>query len=399
MKILQITNKVPVPPKDGGSIATYRLSQGLINQGQEVHLLAMNTSKHFVPGEVIESYEKDNFSITAVNINTRIKPLKAFGNLIFSRLPYNAVRFLSKDFEDVLVSLLHQIKPGLIIIENLYPAAYLKLIRENSDSPVVYRAHNIESEIWERTAINSKGIKKWYIRNLAKRIKRLETLLINKYDLLVPITERDSIWFSGMGNLKPTFVLPTGYYINGGNSAPAITGEPTIAHLGALDWHPNQEGLLWFVRNIMPELRNKIPGLKFHIAGRNSPAWFKKEITREGIVFHGEIEDAATFITKHPVHVVPLFSGSGMRIKIIEAMAYGRAVVTTTLGTEGIPTENGRNILVADGNSNFLDAVMKVLGDREYCLSIGENAFNFVKDELDNDRLVARLLSFLKENL
>ena len=399
MKILQITNKVPVPPKDGGSIASFRLAEGLAAGGHEVHLLAMNTSKHFIEESIIKGYEKKNITIRTSYVNTRINPFRALSNLLFSRLPYNAVRFISRDFREKLITSLISINPDIIILENLYPALYLKDIRSTSISPVVYRAHNVESEIWQRAACNARSLRKWYLKILARRIKRFETGILNKYDFLVPITERDALSLNKLGNTKPVYVLPTGFPLSGKPSAMTDSTGSKIAHLGALDWLPNQEGLLWFIEKVLPRLRKIYPDIEFHLAGRNAPQWLEKRISVDGVIYHGEITDARKFIESHQIHIVPLFSGSGMRIKILEAMALGKTIVTTSLGTEGIDTRNDQNILIADNVDDFTERVLKGLEDPVFCREIGENAFTFVSEKLNNDKLVTGLLDFLKKNL
>ena len=399
MKILQITNKVPVPPKDGGSIASIRLAEGLAILGHKVQMLAMNTSKHFVEPDIIRNFEKPNLAIMAVPVDTGIHPHKALYNLLFSKMPYNAVRFISSDFRKALTDLLKNINPDLIILENLYPAAYLKDIRELTNAQVVYRAHNVEYEIWRRTADKTKGLRKWYLGILANRIKKFETDLINRYDFLVPITKRDARALDEMGNTKPSFVLPTGYIGEHTNYPTIVFNKQAVAHLGALDWMPNQEGLIWFVDKVWPLLRKEIPELEFHLAGRNAPKWFEKRIIGTGIIYHGEIEDAENFLQTFPIHIVPLFSGSGMRIKIVEAMANGRVVVTTTIGTEGIDTQDKINILVADTPSSFSSTIVEAISDPVYCQEIGKNAFTFVVDKLNNEKLVTGFMQFLNSNI
>lgn len=399
MKILQITNKVPVPPKDGGSIASFRLAEGLAANGQDVHILAMNTSKHFVERSVIDSFERDKLKITAVFVNTRIKPLKALWNLLFSKLPYNAVRFVSREFRKKLLNSIFVFNPDVIILENLYPALYINDIRAVSTAPVAYRAHNLEYEIWKRSAEKSRFLKKGYLKILARRIKQFETGIINEYDILVPITKRDSAALDQLGNKKPSYVLPTGFPQPEKITTSWDSSEQSIAQLGALDWLPNQEGLIWFIEKVLPIVRKEKPDLLFHLAGRNAPAWFEKKIKAEGVVYHGEIEKANEFIQAHQIHIVPLFSGSGMRIKILEAMAMGKTIITTSLGTEGIETENNQNILIADNQEEFSKQILRAVEDPAFCREIGENAYNFVTDKLNNNNLVRGLLDFLKERL
>lgn len=399
MKILQITNKVPVPPKDGGSIASLRLSEGLESLGSKVQVLAMNTSKHFVNQDIINSFEKPGLEITSVWMNTKIRPFKALSNLLFSRMPYNAVRFISSEFREKLIEILKSSKPDLIILENLYPAAYLKDIRDNTSSPVIYRAHNIEYEIWQRTASNSKGLRKMYLNILARRIKRFETGIINNYDLLVPITQRDADSLNKLGNSKPVFVLPSGYQRTKSEISEIKLVNPGVAHLGALDWLPNQEGILWFIDKVWPILQKGMPDIVFNIAGRNAPKWLECKLAKPGINYLGEICDAGEFLNSNPIHIVPLFSGSGMRIKIVEAMAHGRAVVTTSLGTEGIDTKHGENILIADSEKVFAECIMKLIENEEYCREIGKNASTFVDEKLNNKKLVSEFLDFLGKTI
>ncbi len=399
MKILQITNKVPVPPKDGGSIASLRLSEELAKQGNQVWILAMNTSKHYVDHKTIDSFQNPNMKIIPVNVDTRIRPLKAIMNLLFSKMPYNAVRFISSEFRNKLTTLLKEKNPDLVILENLYPAAYIQDIRNSTSSPIAYRAHNVEFEIWERTANNAGGIKKWYLKVLTKRIHRFEKNLINKYDFLVPITKRDEDALERMGNKKPSYVLPTGYAMKRTSCPELNLDKPIIAHLGALDWLPNQEGILWFIDEVWPNLKKEIPDIEFHLAGRNAPEWFEKRLAGKEIEYHGEIDDAEKFILSYPIHVVPLFSGSGMRIKIVEAMAHGRVVVTTNIGTEGIDTQHIKNIIIADTPAAFSNAIIDIISNEAFCREIGENAFNFVANKLNNEKLVSGFLEFLNKNI
>ncbi len=397
MKILQLTNKVPYPPRDGGAIASLTLARELSRAGNEVVVLAMNTSKHFVDQQNTTGKPVEEIQWEIIPVNTDIRWYNALANLLFSRLPYNATRFISSEYREKLRSLLTENSFDFIILDNLYTALYLKDIRACTQAPVVLRSHNIEHEIWSRTAKSSIGFKRMYLTILANRIRRFELSLINKYDALIPITTRDAGHFMNFGNKKPCHVLPTGMDVpalDGNQQAPSAV---TVAHLGALDWLPNQNGIRWFIKLVWPIVRREIHGIEFHLAGRNAPERFEAQISAPGVVYHGEIDHAADFIREHAIFIVPLFSGSGMRIKLLDYMAAGRATVTTTIGAEGIPVEDGREAFITDQPEEFAAHIIALARNPELCSTIGGNAVTFVKTRFDNQVLIGQLIEFLKK--
>jgi glycosyltransferase involved in cell wall biosynthesis len=393
MNILQIANKFPYPPKDGGSIATLSLSRSFAALGHKVTVLAINTSKHFVDPAVIPAELSSQIRFISVRVDTEIRIRKLIMNFFFSGMPYNAERFISPEFDKALKDLLDSGTFDIIQLEGLYLAPYLQTIRKHSNAKIVMRAHNIEHEIWQRTVAQQKGLKKWYIGNLAGRIRRMEVKFLNSYDAVLPITSRDAGILKKLGCHLPSHVVPLG--VNAGELFPdhSTLEFPSVFHIGALDWMPNQEGLTWFFENAWGKILEKYPGLHFYLAGRNAPKHFKS-LPYPNIVFSGEVEDAYSFIRSKAVMVVPILSGSGMRIKIIEGMALGKAIVTTSIGTEGIATTHGRDILVADDPVQFARSVCTLIEDRNYCMEIGENARNFVTVHYDNFTITSSLVKF-----
>jgi len=397
MRILQLMNKVPWPPKDGGAIACLNMTKGFSMLGHEVTVLSMNTSKHHIRIKDMPADVRSKADFRLVEVPASINWIEATLNLLFSRLPYNAQRFISDEFSHELAKVLTEKSFDVIQLEGLYLCPYIPVIRKYSKALIAYRAHNIEYEIWERTATLSEGFRSKYLRNLSKRIKRFEVSYLNSYDLLVPITDRDGIILDKLGNTKPRHTSQTG--IDFASLVPTARKLefPSLFHIGALDWAPNQEGLIWFFNHCWPKIHQENPDLKFYLAGRNAPEWFERIIKLEGVVYLGEINDAYDFINSKAVMVVPLFSGSGMRIKIIEGMALGKPIVTTDIGTEGIPTENGKNILIANDADRFTDAITQLINDRELSNRIGKSAIGFIQEKFDNLSQAEALVEFYKQ--
>lgn len=398
MNILQIANKFPYPPKDGGSIATLSLGKAFAALGHKVTILAINTSKHFTDPTHIPVELSSLIRFIGVNVNTDIRITNLAWNLLFSRMPYNSERFISTAFDHKLKELLSSDNFDIIQLEGLYLAPYVKTIRAHSDARVVMRAHNIEHEIWQRTANQQKGFKKWYIGNLAGRIKRMELKYLNQYDAILPITARDGDILKKLGCRIPAHVVPMG--VNSGEMIPDDSNLefPSVFHIGALDWMPNQEGLIWFFEKVWGLILKKHPGLHFYLAGRNAPMSFK-ELPYPNIIYLGEVDDAYKFIRSKAVMIVPILSGSGMRIKIIEGMALGKAIVTTSVGTEGIATNHGRDILIADDPVQFAKLVCSLVEDPNYCMEIGKNACKFIAGHYDNYAITSSLAAFYQSIL
>ncbi|MCK5729849.1 MAG: glycosyltransferase family 4 protein [Draconibacterium sp.] len=398
MKILQVTNKIPYPTKDGGAIACMNLTRGFSLLGHQVTIISMNTAKHHVSLDEIPESIKDLAEFKLVDVPARIYIISALWNLIFSRKPYNAVRFISPQFKSELKQILAENEFDVVQLEGLYVCPYIPIIRKNSSAKIVYRAHNIEHEIWDRTAFNSQGIKKWYLKILSKRIRKFETRLINDYDLIVPITERDGNYLNKLGNTKPSHVSQTG--IDASELIPNAKNleHPSLFHIGSLEWTPNQEGLVWFLDNCWDEIHEKYPDLKFFVAGRNAPLWLQKKLEVSNVIFEGEVEDAYEFMNSKSIMVVPLYSGSGMRIKVIEGMALGKPIVSTKVGTEGISTTSGKNIIVAESAEVFVNSIYELIENREYFDLISKNAIEFIHEKFDNLATASKLVEFYKKH-
>jgi glycosyltransferase involved in cell wall biosynthesis len=392
-------NKVPWPPKDGGAIACMNMTKGFSMLGHEVTVLSMNTSKHHIRIKDMPAQVRNLADYHLVEVPASINWVEAAINLLFSDLPYNAQRFISDEFSEQLAQLLSVKEFDVVQLEGLYLCPYIPVIRKYSKALVVYRAHNIEYEIWDRTAKLSTGWRSKYLLNLSNRIKRFEISYLNSYDLLVPITDRDGVILDSLGNTKPRHTSQTG--IDFASLVPTAKKLefPSLFHIGALDWAPNQEGLLWFFEHCWPQIHSQNPELKFYLAGRNAPEWFERKVKLDGVVYLGEINDAYDFINSKAIMVVPLFSGSGMRIKIIEGMALGKPIVTTDIGTEGIPTIDDENIMIANDAGQFVESINRLIGDRNLFDQIGRNAIGFIQEKFDNLSQASALVEFYNQHL
>ncbi|MFO7864130.1 MAG: glycosyltransferase family 4 protein [Salinivirgaceae bacterium] len=400
MRILILSNKMRYPPKDGGYIALLSMARAFAQLGHEITLLAMNTHKHNFDIEDLPEKLKNEIDFHTVYVDTSIKPPEMLTNLVFSRLPYNAKRFVSTSFKQKLVALLRNNTYDIVQLEGLYLYPYISIIRKHFSGKVAFRAHNIEHEIWRRSISNQQqGIKRMYMRTLTRRLERFEIHSLNKFDLLVPITERDGHVFEFLGNDSPKCVAPVGVDLNKYNFHFGDNIKPDLAFIGSLDWMPNQEGIDWFLNKVWPLILNKKPDIKFHIAGRNAPPKFEHHVHRKNVVFHGEVDDALDYLNQYTYMIVPLLSGSGMRVKIVEGMATGRVVFTTSIGAEGLNAIDKTNILIDDDPDKMAESIVKILSDKEKTLAIAKSARQFIEENFDNMKIAANLIDFYSSRI
>lgn len=398
MHILQVAKKLPWPARDGESIAILHLTKGFAAAGHRVTVLAMNTPKHrFDPGFLPDDL-RQSADFFAVDVDTSVRPIPAALNLL-TQSSYNLERFFSRAFAEGLTQLLRERDIDIVQLEGLYLAPYFNTIRRHSTAPVVMRAHNVEYAIWEKLASGERHpLKRRYLQLLARRLKRFETRALAAYDALVPISPVDAEQFRTMGAQKPMHVctvgLPLGQY-----ASEHSTPEPqTLGYLGALDWAANREGLDWFLERVWPIVFERNPAARFRIAGRNAPAdWLAREIP--GVEFLGEVEDAVRFLSAQQILVVPLLSGSGMRIKVLEGMATGRPMVATAQAAEGIAVEDGRHILLRDKPSAMAEGIQGLLEDPAAAETIGQAGRALVRTSYDAEDMVYRLLTFYQQEV
>jgi len=392
MRILQLCKKFPYPIKDGEVIAITNLAKAFKAKGAEVHLLCINTPKHFFDKSQLPDSFNFYQTIQSVSVDTDLKAHQAFLNL-FSSKSYHIDRFVNSEFSKKIKEALENITPDVVQLETLFLAPYVEVIRKYSTAKIVMRAHNVEHEIWSRITENTDSIlKRNYLAYLTRKLKNFEVQHLNKYDLLVPITNRDLKTFEKLGFKGKHQVTPIGIDHHRYHSAPIEVDQPlSISFIGSLDWMPNLEGMDWFLKNVWPTIINTFPEIRLHLAGRNTPDHLYK-LEPQRIKVHGEVPDAKEFINQHPIMIVPLLSGSGMRVKILEGMALGRVVITTSIGLEGIEAKHKKQVLIANTAEEWFQCLKFCHENLSKLSKIGSAAKQLISEYYDNLEIGQRLL-------
>lgn len=398
MNILQICIRVPDPPGDGGAIAMRAIGTSLMEAGAKVKILAFNTRKHFVEDSRMDPDFKQKFSLESVFLDASIKVWPAFKNL-FGSDSYNIQRFISPHFKSKLESIFKKDSYDIVQLESVYLAPYLDTIRKNSSAKIVLRAHNIEYLIWQRMADASKNrFMKWYLRLLAKRLKAFEIRMINRYDAILPITREDEKILRLDGCVLPIQVIPLGLNIQKYKTEVSENVSFKLFHLGSMDWLPNQEAINWFLQNVWPEVHQQNPLVTLCLAGKNMPDSIKRK-KQQGLEVDDFIADAIKYMDDKTVMVVPLLSGSGMRVKILEGMAMSKTIISTRIGAEGIDCSHLENIILADTPEEFIFWIRECSTNKALCERIGEAACKLVATKYDNKAIGENLYHFYQQNI
>jgi glycosyltransferase involved in cell wall biosynthesis len=399
MRILQISNKAPYPPNDGSSIAIYNMGIGFIANEVELHLLTVNTKKHFKPDEKVTEEYRERSHYKSVYRDADVSTFGAFFNL-FSSQSYFVSRFYFKEYEKVLIEKLKSTNFDIIQVEGLFMATYLPVIRKYSKAKLVLRAHNVEYLIWERHLKNERSaLKRIYLKKQTERLKKFEMAVLSCLDVIVTITDVDKKVFERLGFKKPIVTCITGVDVAAYETKRSDVVKPrTIFHFASMDWMPNQEAVDWFLEKCWPTILKAMPDSKFVIAGRYMPQRFLK-LNLPNVLVIEKVADSKVFYNEHQIMLVPLLSGSGLRIKIIEGMAYGKAIVSTSIGAEGIRVTSGKNIVIADDPEQFSKAIIDLLTHDALRNRLEIEAREFARQEFDNQKVVFQLVEFYKSIL
>lgn len=394
MKILQICNKPPYPSNDGGMLAMHMLSEGLIKLGHQVKILSISTPKHpfrekDLPKDYINSFQPETKFI-----NTLATPRGALFSL-FSKESYHINRFYSEEFNQLIVQTLEKERYDCVLLESLFVFPYIKTIKKFHNNTIVYRAHNIEYQLWNKRLkkINN-PLKKWLLASMIKKLTHFEREQFNQVDGIATITQSDTEEVMKYST-SPTVHIPYGI---SPVSPPTASNStiPSLFYIGALDWEPNIEGLKWFLDIVWPKIIEKEPCTQFVIAGRNPVKWFDS-INKKGVKYIGEVDDALQFMKQHSIMINPLFSGGGMRVKVIEGMALSKAIASTSIGVDGIPVSHRKEVMIADDADSFAKNVLQLIADKNLLNNIAKAGYSFIERNYSPDVICARLSDFLNE--
>ena len=362
MKILWVKAGKLLPVDTGGKIRSYNILRKLAGR-HEVTFLS------YYGGRRDEAYEREirvrlpgtHVIYTATPDSTTFERVLLYLFRLPSRAPFGVTKFLSREARRLLAQWLNEDRFDVAVCDFL--GASLTFPKKSA-TPVALFQHNVESILWRRQAeYEVNPIKRIVFKLEAAKMLRYERAAIGRFDHVIAVSEGDRDRMRTMTDPSRISVAPTGVDLAQFRAAAGESAtEPIVMFVGSMDWEANIDGGVYFCREIWPQVKRAAPEARLRIVGRN-PDRRVKQLASDDVEVTGSVPSVIEHLRQAAVVVVPLRVGGGTRLKIYEAMAMRKAIVSTTIGAEGLDVNHGRDILLADDPRTFADQVIELLRD------------------------------------
>ena len=373
MKILWLNANLLLPLDKGGKLRTWHVMRHLATQHDITYL-----SFHDPATQDQACIDGMREVCSRVETVPRTDPAKGTlrfyadaARYVFDPVPYGVAKYRSRAYREKLAQLLREERYDVVVCDFLVPLVNMP---DRLPCPAVLFTHNVESEIWRRHAATATtAIKRRLMGDQWRRMLRFEGDALSRFELVLAVSDADRQTFQELypASLKaPVHVVQTGVdteYFSpdavGAPSAAIASARPHLVFTGSMDWLPNEDGMVYFVKEILPRIRAAEPAATLSIIGRSPTPAVKRLAETAGVHVTGRVDDVRPHIAEGSVYIVPLRIGGGTRLKIFEAMAMGKAVVSTAIGAEGLPVTNGEDIVIANDPARFAQAVVGLIRD------------------------------------
>jgi sugar transferase (PEP-CTERM/EpsH1 system associated) len=378
MRILWLKSELLHPVDKGGKIRSYQMLKH-INREHDVTYLSFVSSK-----DAPESLQQASEYCRRLELANRDEPQKNsfsfYADLALnlgSKLPYAIQKYRSTEMRRAIERELSAGNHDVVVCDFLVPAINLGRDR---DCPAVLFQHNVESMIWRRHyEVQTNGIKKAFFRSQWQKMHCYERAVCQTFDAVIAVSQNDREQMRDEFGLSQVYDVPTGVDTEFFRPLGEAREPFELVFTGSMDWMPNEDAMAYFIEQIMPRISGWNPQASLTIVGRN-PGRRLQALAESNnqIKITGRVEDVRPYIDKASAYIVPIRVGGGTRLKIYEAMAMGKPVISTTIGAEGLPVRDGRELLIADQPEEFAQAVIRVLDDRRFAAKLGAQARSLV---------------------
>jgi sugar transferase (PEP-CTERM/EpsH1 system associated) len=383
--ILWLKSDLLVPLDKGGKLRTWHLMRHLARRHEITYLSFADSSVRMQ--DLVEMGHVASRIVTVGRDEAPKGSLKFYTGVarhVIDPLPYAIAKYRSDAYRSTLVKLLAEHPVDLIVCDFLVPAVNLP---DQLPCPAVLFTHNVEAEIWRRhTEQQGSTIQRWLYGLQYKRMLDFERDTLARFDAVLAVSEQDRNTFELLypgATRSRAFVVPTGVDASYFSPDEHDSDRPRLVFTGSMDWLPNEDAMTFFCRDVMPIIRARVPGVELAIVGREPTRGVRNLAAQHGVVVTGRVDDVRPFVREAAVYIVPLRIGGGTRLKIFEAMAMGKAVVSTAVGAEGLPVVHDRHLLIADDPQAFANATVRLLEDSSSRHRLGRAARDLVATRFD----------------
>lgn len=379
-KVFLIDEWLPLPLESGKKIRTFNLLKKCADEYEITVFCYCNPEKEKEPLKILNQIGIKSICVP----DNRIKKwgLKFYFTILLNLLqkePYSSIYHLKKEFIYCLKEAINKEKPDLIQCEW---TNYSPLIEHLPKCiPIIISSHNIESDIWWRFYKSERNfIKKIIAKNQAEKIEKLERKWYPIADRCIAVSEKDKYDIESYGG--KVSVVENGVDLEYYNCYKGEIEENSIGFTASFNTFSNQDGAKYLVEEVFPKIIAQKDNVKLYLIGKDPPKWIADYgLKNKNIIVTGTVNDIRIYLSKIEISIVPLRIGGGSRLKILEAMAFKKPVVSTSIGAEGLRIENGKNIILNDSSDGLAESIIKCLNNKELGEKISINAYRLVKEK------------------
>ena len=298
-----------------------------------------------------------------------------------SSFPYAIKKYESASMRREIVEQASKGTVDVVICDFLAPA--INVPRSLPCSSILFQ-HNVEAMIWKRHfEVQSNSLKQWYLRRQWRKMYNFEKEACRRFDSVIAVSQEDTDLMRHEYGVKAVFDVPTGVDTEFFKpSGPEVTNRNNVVFTGSMDWLPNEDAIHYYTEQILPLIRQSVPDARLTVVGRNPyPALIELSKRDTAIEVTGRVDDVRPYMERAAAYVVPLRIGGGTRLKIFEAMAMEKAIVSTSIGAEGLPVRDGEELRIADTPEAFAAAVVELLKNPEKARALGQRAGQIVREK------------------
>lgn len=403
MQILQLTPALPYPQHQGGALRNFGILRGLHDAGHAISLLSFHDSSSG-QSEIPQPLRDACTHVEIVAPPPRT-PIRRLRDLILTGQPDLARRLETPAFREHLRNLLRQTQFDLVQFEGLEMAIYLPFVRQfQPDAKLIYDAHNAEYALQEVIADVEGGSTTrlpvaLYSRIQARRIARFERAICAQADAVIAVSQEDADALRPFRPDHRIHVLPNGIFSDDYTepSQAVEMGEAVLVFTGKMDYRPNVDAMQWFTDAVLPLIRAERPDARLYIVGQKPHTSLQTLREDDSVEVTGWVAQVQPFLHAAQVYIAPLRMGSGTRLKILEAMAAGCAVVATSIAVAGLEQDARDALVIADSEAAFAERVVTLLNDPDKRQTLGADAKRIVRKYYDWSALIPCLIDIYRD--
>jgi sugar transferase (PEP-CTERM/EpsH1 system associated) len=378
MKVLWVKAGGLVPLDTGGKILSYHVARELARRHDVTLLTFYAAQPHDAHPELAGLFSRVVYLPLKLPAPKSLAEGALYARRLFSAQPYGIAKYCQPQVGRLLRRLLQADVYEVIVCDGVVAAG---VIPWELPTPKVLLAHNVEAQIWSRHRLVSRN-PLWSLvcRRESLALRRAERFYLAQAQRVLTVSEADRDFFASFVDPGKISVMPTGVDVDYFRPSPGEEKAGALVFTGSMDWLPNEDAVFYFAEQILPHIRRAMPDVTLWVVGRRPSRRLQGLALRDGSVrLTGQVEDVRPYVRSASVYVVPLRVGSGSRLKIFEAMAMGKAVVSTTIGAEGLRVKHGKDIILADDPEEFAASVLKLLNNSAARAEVGQAARQLVE--------------------